>query len=311
MTRKYIQNCTGDGCMLEKKNLERSRLISRLIFYALSICFFGVAAYFLLFAPYLQVSKVDISGTAELKSEDLSELIQQSLTGKYLNFIPKNNFLFVSQNKIENLLKEKYKKIRSVSVEKQFPDTLKVTIDERKGLLVWCQNADHCFMLDENGMAYNEADFNSPELQQNHLLQITDQSNENITIGEKVMDANFEQYLTSLKENIQKLGVILNDQFVTPSRMAGEIDAQTADGAQLFFSTEFSQDSAQHTLAVMFKKELPLEKLNTVSYIDLRSENTIFYKLNDGQTLDSQQVVGNAVESASKIDNKKSSDKKK
>jgi len=166
MSRRYIKNCTGDDCNKEKSSAKAnaiSKKISRAIFYILLIGFVAVSIYVIFFSPYLQITNITVSGTQELKSQDIRELIESSAQGNFLKFIPKNNSLFFTQKRIENLLENNFKKIRSAVVTKKFPDSISINIDERKAVMVWC-SSENCFLIDENGTAYSSADFNSPEI---------------------------------------------------------------------------------------------------------------------------------------------------
>lgn len=312
----YIQNCTGADCENEKasKKMELSAFWSRVIFYFLLLAFALSCGYVLLFADYLKINNINISGTEELSSQDLQQKIQDSVNGKYLNFIPKNNFLFVSKNRIENLLTGQYKKIRSVSVIKKFPDTFSVSIDERKALLVWC-SSDKCYLLDENGTAYSEADFSSPELTQNNLIQIIDNSATIVSIGEKVIDQNYEQYALAIKDGISRAGYEMVDQSWTPSRMSNEINVRTLQCFDLYFSTQFPLETALDNLALIVKKEIPEEKKSELAYIDLRNESKVFYKFKETQQSPDDQSNVQQTDAASsqtvENDKKNKDDKKK
>ena len=310
MARKYIQNCTGDNCEMDggvKKTNLISKKISRIIFYILLVGFLSVTLYVVFFSPYLEISKVTIDGTQELNKSELQQKIDDFLQGKFFGIIPRNNFIFVSQKRIENILMGDFKKIRSVSVIKKFPDSVAVNIDERKALLVWCSN-EKCFLIDENGFAYNEADFNSPELQQNHLLQINEEGGEPVTLNEKVIENDYEQYVLSIKDDLNRIGYDATDQYSTPSRMAQEIKVTTSQGPKLYLSTQFSLESAMKILTTLFKKEITGDMKNNLEYIDLRNETKIFYKFN-GQQVQAPPVETQAVPIET-IETKKSEKKK-
>jgi cell division septal protein FtsQ len=170
-----------------------------------------------------------------------------------------------------------------VNITKKFPDSVLILIDERKAILVWC-SGENCFLLDENGMAYNTADFNSPEIIQNHLLRINDISGHAVTLGEKIIDPAYEQYVIGIKDALQGIGQRVGDgdgTYSTPSNMADEIDVTNDKGVQIYFSTQFPLDSAINTLDIVLKKEIPQDKLDNLEYIDLRSEGRVFYKFKD------------------------------
>jgi cell division septal protein FtsQ len=287
MTRKYIKNCTGEQCEDEKTN---SYLVSKIIFYTLLVCFMGVSFYVLFFSQYLQITDITVTGTTELNSQEIQQNIEESLQGKYLGVIPKNNFLFISQKKNEDLLIGNFKKIRSVMVTRKFPNALSIAIDERKALLVWCSN-EKCYLLDEKGVAYNEAVFSSPELEQNHLLQINDLSSREVKIGEKIIEPVFEQYVLGIKDALAVAGFNATQQYSTPSRMAEEINVKTDQESEFYFSTQFDLLSAFRTLNAMLKKEISQEQRSNIAYIDLRNENKAFYKFKNTQPIAENQPI--------------------
>jgi cell division septal protein FtsQ len=278
--KKYIKNCTGDHCKFNPsaKTSAASRTVSRIAFYFLCVAFVAVSFYVLFFSSYLQIVNISVSGNNELSSQDIRKTFEASLGGNFFKLIPKNNFLLVSQEKVTQLLENDFKKIRTVSVTKKFPDAVSITVSERKALLVWCAG-ENCYLIDENGAAYNSADFNSPEMMQNHLIKITDLSAREVAIGEKVLDVSYEQYVLGLKDVLGSVGQAVDDEtYSTPSNMADEIDVKTTGGMQLYFSTQFPLEAAVRTLDIVLKKEIPQNKQSDIDYIDLRSEGRVFYK---------------------------------
>lgn len=275
--KTYIQNCTGDGHPSAKKSASHG-ILARIIFYVLLLSFVGASVYVMFFSMQMQITNISINGTKKLDSSELERKIELSLQGKYLNLVPKNNFLFIAGSGIQSSLKDEYKKIRSVKVEKKFPDSLEITIDEHEALLVWCMNEETCFLLDEEGVAYSEADFNSPELVQNDLLRIVDTSGASIKVGDRIMDSKYEQYLLGIKNAMGSMGLEIEDKYYTPSRMAEEIKTKTTQGFEVYFSTQFELDSAIKTAAVMLKKEVPQQQWRDLAYVDLRTEHKAFYK---------------------------------
>lgn len=281
----YIKNCTGgsDGKKSSTKTSAFSKAVSRIIFHVLLWGFFAVSVYILFFSDYLKINNISVTGTQELASSDIQSSFEGYLQGKFFKVIPKNNFLFISQKRVADFLENNFKKIRTVTISKKFPDSVSINIDERKSVLVWC-SGESCFLIDENGLAYSAADFNSPEIMQNHLLQINDTSARAVAIGEKVIDSAYEEYVTGIKDALKGIDQTVSDEaYLTPSNMADEIDVKTDNGTQIYFSTQFSLDSAIKTLDVVLKKDIPQEKIGDIDYIDLRSEGRIFYKFKESQ----------------------------
>lgn len=275
MDRRYIKNCTGDQ---EEKKEFISETGSRFIFRLLLAVFFGVSIYILFFSPYLRITDIKIEGLQEISQEQVSGNTQSFLGEKYFNIVPKNNFIFISQKNIASLLTKDFKKIRSVSVTKKFPNSINIKIEERQAMLVWC-SGENCFLIDESGVAYNVADFNSPEILQNHLIRINDQSNRSVSLGEKIMEQEYEQYALKIKNALKDINQETQEEiYATPSNMAEEIRVPMQKGFQIYFSSQYSLEKAVRSLDAVLKKEIPENEWEKLEYIDLRSEGKVFYK---------------------------------
>ncbi|EKD58577.1 MAG: hypothetical protein ACD_56C00093G0001 [uncultured bacterium] len=275
--KTYIKNCTGEGCE-SSVFVQSNKMIGKVLFYVLLVLFVSSLIFILFFSMQMQINNIEITGTHELDAQVLKNNLESDLQGKYLNIVPKNNFLFISTGRVQKKLQEDYRKIRSVSVEKKFPDSITISIDEHEALLVWCRYDTECYLLDEEGVAYGKADFDSAQLSQNNLLKIGDDSDLEVAIGSKIMDSAYEGYALSLEGALQSLGIEVEDQYYTPSRMAEEIKVKSTSGYWIYFSTQFSQESSIKTLAAVLKKEIPKEKMSELEYVDLRSEYKAFYK---------------------------------
>lgn len=252
--------------------------LARFIFRFLLAAFVAVSIYVLFFSHYLRITEIEITGMREIGRDEIKQNLQSFLDGKFLGIVPKNNFLFISQNRIAHLLKDNFKKIRGVTIEKKFPDSVSIVIEERESILVWCAG-ESCFLIDDGGISYNAADFNSPEILQNNLLRINDESARSVSLGEKIMNIEYEQYVMGIKEALenidQKVG---SEAYETPSNMAEEIKVRTEKGILIYFSAQYPLKNAVRALDIVLKKEIPKDKQNDIEYIDLRSEGKVFYK---------------------------------
>jgi len=302
MARKYIKNCTGSSGKKKSsaKTSAFSKALSRIIFHVLLWGFFAVSIYILFFSEYLKVNNISITGTQELSSSDIQKSLEEHFQGKFFNVIPKNNFLFVYQKRTADFLEGNFKKIRAVTVSKKFPDAVSINIDERKAVLVWC-SGENCFLIDENGIAYNIADFESPEIVQNHLLRINDASARDVAIGEKITSSSYEQYVVGIKDALKGIDQETSDEaYSSPSNMADEIDVKITTGAQVYFSTQFPLDSAIYSLNIVLKKEIPQEKIGDIDYIDLRSEGRVFYKFKNTEEPAENKSENNSIQTETK-----------
>lgn len=253
-------------------------LFARAVFYLLLACFLGVSVYVFVFSPFMRVSVVIVEGNDELNGDEVRNTIQAKLDGKYLGFLPKDNYLFISPRRTGNLVAELFKKIKTVEVEKIFPNQVIIRLQERKSLLVWCSN-ESCYLVDEQGMAYQAADFGSSEIQENHLLKIVQGDGKQVGMGTQVMDVEMVKYYGSLREVFeQRAGVKLNEEVSINSRLAEDGTVKATQGFEVLVNFSIPVERSAELMKTFLNKQYKGQDLNNLAYVDLRVENKIFYK---------------------------------
>lgn len=251
----------------------------RVVFYLLLLLFLGITIYILIFSAFMRVENCVLSGTDELPHGDVLKKAKGSLKGKFLGFIPRNNFFMASGKKISRELTAEFKKIKSVEVKKIFPQSVIINITERKSLIVWCSGGP-CYILDEQGYAYTSTDLDSPEVVQNNLIKITDTGARPVILGEKVLSKEHIRHLVDLREEIEKSPVVeITSEWTTPSAVAGELEILTQEGWKIFFSAKITPGKATRTLKAFLEEEMDSEKRGKLEYVDLRVENKVYYKI--------------------------------
>lgn len=280
----------------------------------LSIVFFAVLMYVLFFSPFLKIQNVVIEGNQELADNELYQAAGESYAGKYLGLLPKDNFFLFPEKGLQNRLKDRFRKISELSVAKTFPDKISVTLKERQSLILWCSGGP-CSLVDENGYAYMGADFDSPDIQQNHLVQIVDTSAKPVALGDQVLTQKYVTFVLELMQNFPKNeGVVLTEQCSTPSRLAGEISCTSTEGIRVALSTEIPLSQTLKTMDIFMRKQLGKDEISKLEYLDLRFENRVYYKIKgQGENLDEQGDSESMVagEESIKSDSQKASDEKK
>lgn len=265
----------------KKEKKTPNPVFSKMLFRLLFLVFVGATAYILFFSSFLEIKRISLEGIVELKYEDVYNKISESFSGKYFYFIPKNNLILISRNRIDGEVSDSFKKISKVEVKKIFPDGIVVKIVERKALLVWC-SAGPCYIIDENGYAYTWTDFESDEIKQNNLLSIVDNSGKSVAIGEKVLDEEYMEFIMALKDELDReTGIKISNEYHVGSRIAEEVRVRVEDGWEIFFSTSLPMENSIQTFKTFLEKEMVDKDKGKLEYIDLRAENKVYYKFKD------------------------------
>lgn len=264
--------------ILEKKKKEGRNVWGALLLWMI---FFGTLVYIFFFSSFILIERVQVVGTNELSAETVERFAEDQLAGKYWKIFPKRGFLLVRLKDLETRLREEYPLLATVLVERIFPNNLRVSVTERKKIIIWT-SLDVSSLVDEKGMTHDSTKVFSPE-NETYLLTLTDTSGKSVTAGEKVFDPAYGTFLIDMSQAFsEQLGFGLETQYTVVSRFADELRAKTDEGWDVYFSTTIPVETSLSTLSLLFEKELPKEKRVNLAYIDLRAENRAYYTFRDG-----------------------------
>ena len=118
----------------------------------------------LFYLPKFRIKNIIINGDLLYKSE-LETKIKEILNDKIFLILPADNIFLLRKKYIAQQIIEKTPLIKFVRFNRGFPNSLKVEIEERQKISLWCasildfqfQNAadKNCFFIDENGVAFD------------------------------------------------------------------------------------------------------------------------------------------------------------
>jgi cell division septal protein FtsQ len=262
----------------EKKEIKKpasGRLVFSLLFWG----FLGVVGYALFFSPLLLIEKIIISGNKKIGSEVIREEAEIFLEGRALKIFSNENLLIFRGQELARRIGDKFKKIEAIQVRKIFPSTILITIEERETLLVWC-SGNGCFLIDEGGWPYSEADFNSPEVTENRLLVVHDESGESVVSGESVAEAAYLEFILDSRQKIEEqTGLKLRKEFRTPRSISGDVFAETEEGWKILLNQKNEPGKSASALSMVLGESLSKTDRSKLEYVDLRTENKVYYKI--------------------------------
>lgn len=317
--KKKQKRTVPAGCQrvqsLTKEKKISTGILSRAIFVFLTVIFVIACAWVIFFSPFLQINDISLEGVQVLSRDEIMSNIAESYSGKYMGILPKNNLLLFPEQLVMRNLGGRFRKISEIKVERKFPNIVKITIKERDALLVWCSGGP-CYIIDENGYAYSGADFESPELQQNNLVVVTNTSAKPVDLGQQVFKKDYIDFINKARTDLaEEQGFDMSGECSTPSALAEEVSCKTKDNVGIFLSMGLPLGETMKTLALFLKKELPDNDRNKLEYLDLRFENRVYYKLKGEQPVengnsDESMVAGEETSKQESIDSEKKTERK-
>lgn len=256
--------------------------ITKFLFYLLSISFLGVSFYILFFSGYLAITEIAVSGQENIQADDVKKEIEAQLGGQIFHSISKNNMLLARTSSLKEDLKKKFKKIDSVKIKRGFPSKLVIEISEKKLKMIFCSR-EKCFILDEKGNAFEEIREDSEEYKNSSLFVLRDASDPEVSLEERMFNPAYMDFMESAKNKMeQEMDIFLEREYMTPNRISGDIRVKTKEGWDVYFDAGLEAKKEVMMLKAVLDEKIPRDQRGNLEYIDLRSDNRVFYKFKDG-----------------------------
>lgn len=266
--------------------------------------FVGLVIFVLFFSSFLRIEQKDISPVEFVSKGDITEVIDVALSGKLFGILPNDTLLisFMRRHSVERKLLETFPMFRNVTISFLFPATIVLKIEERNTRLVLCSGGP-CFFVDERGIAFDAAP--APHNQDmTGMLTVVDMSAKSVSWQDTLFSKDFLQIFPSLRQKLHdELGLEIFSVAETPSRFSDELWFQSTDGWELRMSAMVPLEKSIRALRLLFAKTLSEGDRKNLDYIDLRTENRIFYFLNGDEQ--KGNVLSSDTESVTESKNKK------
>ena len=255
----------------------------------------------------MAINNIYINGLKNISRADVMDEVNADLDGKYAKIIDKNNLLLVRSSKVQNQLQNDFKKIKEVSITKKFPSTLIVNITERKPALIF-STGGHYYIVDDSGQAFEEISHDSSDFQNSDWPVFQDDSNGKVNLNETAIDQDLLSFFLGARDRLKnELDIDLDRVNETPSRMSYDVRIRTVDGWMVYFDGNLNLDKQIEVLKTVLDNKISKGDRPNLEYIDLRSDNKVFYKFRDGVQ---QNGSGDQAQPDNQNNNNKDSDNK-
>lgn len=242
--------------------------------------FLGSVVFALFFSSFLRIDRKDIPPTNGVSNDAIGATIDEALSGSTFGILPNDTMpmAFVRRRMVERTLLDAFPVFRRAAVSFVFPSTLQLTVEERTTTFVLCSGGP-CFFVDEHGEAFDEAPSPSDTFA-GALLTVVDRSAKPVMFREPLFSEDFLRNFSSLRQKLSdELGIETSVISETPSRFSDELWFRSREGWQLRMSATVPPDKSIRALRLLFAKTLSEIDRSNLDYIDLRTENRIFYLL--------------------------------
>lgn len=259
----------------KKKKISRRRKKSIFTNFYFSFSLFASiilisAAGFFLFSPRFQINSLDVSGNKDISTEELKKVAEEKLktTFSFMGFDFSTASIFLSGNKSINSLMESFPEIEKVSIKKNFPDGISLTIIEKTPFAIWTDDFDNskCYIVDNKGSfiknCNKEEDYSS-------LINVSEKENIKELDKKKTLEL-----LSKIKKElaVNSINVSVFDVF------EGKVSVKSSISCVIIFNINEDLDWQIEKLGIVLKDPKYSSDLDKFTYIDLRFGNQAIIK---------------------------------
>jgi len=244
----------------KKKTIFKSKLFRFAILIAL---LFGLGFWLTLFSPLFQIQLILISGNETISSSEIEKLIYPEIENQILLLKTKSIFV-LNTNKVKDKIQTNYPVIDELRVKKLFPNSVAITIEERKRFALW-RGQNSCFFIDKKGIVFEQAD----QDEQADLIIFSEQPQTEIGLNSNAIAPKTLDQIIKIKQEIEAK-TDLRIQDFTLFESEARLNVKTTEGWQIYFYLEGDLDWKLIELELILDKQLPLDKRQDLEYIDLR-----------------------------------------
>jgi len=251
--------------------LKKKRFIKKLTFLFLIPLFIFVSIIALFYIPYFKIKKISIEGNSSLDQEKITAEISKYLNDKQFKIFPRDNILILSKKEIINNLLEKFPRLKTVSLIKNFPNSISLKVTEHNSEALFCfkNKDDGCAFIDQDGFVFEKAPYFSPGVYLTFLEEATSTWKLNFQVipeeqFKKLID--FKNLLAG--EGIKILQIIIKKE--------GIYELQTNEGWSILLNEKNDSQLTYQNLKTTLDQIK--DKRKNLDYIDLRFGNKVFYK---------------------------------
>ncbi len=276
----------------KKKTVSKIKKFIRLMLIRdmLIMLFLAVSIYSFIFSDFLEITEIKVINDGTIAPEDISREISREIDGKYFKIISKRNFIFFNSGNIEKKLKNDFKKIKAISIDRNFPNKINIKIQERNLILSLCSKGE-CYFIDERGYAYEKMSSDLSFINRSETIELIDESGKEIFENEYVLLPSYIEFIVAIADVLKKdTDVEILNEYRTKSRISEELIVQTKKGWDIYFNAKVPIEKSIQTLKTLLNRHLLLRDLHELEYIDLRSENKVFYRMKGGITQEEEEL---------------------
>lgn len=245
---------------------------SRLTIIGISIIII-LGVYLFFFSSLFEIKKTNLSGLSRIEEKEILNLINIQKEKNFLLLFKQKNLLILNKDQLAENFEKKYE-FAKIEIEKKFPNTLNIKIQEKSLALIWL----------EEGIYYN-TDIDGRIISEVSPLDI---SKDIYPIIENKTEQNIENYQINFDKQKIDYALDLFSEFIIDvpdiklekiifDKDIDAIKIRVAGGPEIYFNLQEDLNKQINKL-ITIKNEILKNDFYQKTYIDLRYGERVYYR---------------------------------
>lgn len=245
-----------------RKNILKMRLFWYAVFIMLLL---SIIVYFILFDSRFKVSSIEISGNDKIKSADIEGLILLKASGR---------IFLINRNILAGKILNKFPIIKTAEIQKKFPDSIIIKVQERKPFAVFCQknsmSTEACFFIDDNGVIFEPIE----RVSKDAVVITMEATSKEFFVGENAISKNMIGIVSNVQDTLKNnFQIDIKEVFVS-----NPLIIKTSENWQMYLDPDSDITLQITKMNALLTDKIPLSARKNMQYLYLQYKDRAYYK---------------------------------
>jgi hypothetical protein len=276
------------------KKRKKAKFVKLIILAILLLCAF-IGLILLVRISTFTISEIQIKGLQSANTQDVINEVEMEVAGNYALVFPRKNIFFYPKDKIREELLNKFKTFADAEIKIVDTNKLEVAIVEKNANAVSCQSEDsiiegtfsNCFFIDASAHAF-QAVVGEPDQSLTRYVDI------GVNTASSTLSADMIVEINKVKANLSDKNLVTGFIKVIDSKT---VEFHILNNGKIIISLPVGEDFLSILGAALGTKMLAGNVI--FDYVDARFGNKVFFKLHDGNTVNSLNTASTTASASS------------
>ncbi|PIP87022.1 hypothetical protein COW81_02475 [Candidatus Campbellbacteria bacterium CG22_combo_CG10-13_8_21_14_all_36_13] len=281
----------GRHRIVSKKHRDKQKSLRVIILAVILVLLLFIILFFswVGYGQKFKIKNIEVSGLSTLSKSSVLETVENTLNRKLFFIFPRDNTVLISKRGIVSDIKNTFKQSSRVDVSLKDLNSIEIDIEERKPIGVWCTSrrlitevfVEKCYFIDSTGYVFSDA----PKFSGNLFFKYYGGNTNESPVGSRYLPEKVFRERAFFIASIPNLGINPisykwgengdSTIVVAPQNEKG------LDGKIIFNNDDELGAVYDYISSALLHEDFKYldQRIIKFEYIDLRSGNKIFYKM--------------------------------